>query len=591
MKFTNLFSKTLREDQKEAEVVSHNLMLRAGYIRQLASGIFSYLHFGQKSLRKIEQILREELDAIGGDEICMPIVHPAEVWQKTNRWYQIDDSMVRFKDRNDRDMVLAMTHEEIVANLACTEIDTYKQLPKLVYQIYTKFRDEKRSRSGLIRVREFTMKDSYSLDKDVAGLEKQYIHHYDSYFRIFARTGLPAIAILSDTGMMGGKVAHEYMYVTPIGEDTIFICDSSGYKANKEVAKIRKVYPNIEPKPMEKVHTPNHKTIAELADFLKVEEQNCAKVVFFSGKIGEEQKVIIAIVRGDMEANPIKIQKLCMVTDMAPATNEEIEGIGAVAGYASAIGVDREKCIVVVDDLVANTNNLVAGANEVDYHFINVCYERDYTADMVDDIVSAYDGALCPISKDSDSTLSSVRGVEIGNIFQLGTKYTAALGATYTDDNGRNQPIVMGSYGIGVGRLLSCLCEEYNDDRGLRLPISVAPYAVHLVGLMENEASVAASDQLYADLKKAGVDVIYDNRDKKTRAGVKFGDADLIGIPIRVTVSKRSLKNGGFEFKLRSEEEKSIIPQEEAVAIIQKTIQQLFAEINEKVENAEKWKA
>ncbi len=590
MKLSNIFGKTLRDDQKDADVISSNLMLRAGYVRQLAAGIYSYLHYGQKSLRKIEQILREEMDAIGGDEVCMPIVHPAEIWQKTNRWYEIDDSLVRFKDRNERDMVLAMTHEEIVAHLCTTEIDTYKQLPKLVYQVYTKFRDEPRSRSGLIRVREFTMKDSYSLDTSYEGLEKQYIAHYNAYHRIYTRTGLPAISILSDTGMMGGKVAHEYMYVTDIGEDTIFICEESGYKANKEVATIKKIYPEIEPKPLEKVHTPETKTITDVAEFLGVTAQDCAKMVFFSTKIEEETKVVVTVVRGDMEAHPIKIQKLGKFTNLEPATEAEIASIGSVAGYASPMDIDREKSIVIVDDLVANTNNLVIGANETDYHVINSCYGRDYKADIVGDIVSAYEGAFCPISEEN-YPLKTVRGVEIGNIFQLGTKYTEALGAVFMDKDGVPKPIIMGSYGIGVGRLLACLCEEYNDEKGLCLPISIAPYEVILTALLDNTEGLAEKAiELYEDLKADGVDILFDDRNKKLASpGVKFKDAELIGIPIQLTISKRSLKNGGLEAQIRSEGKKQIIPLENIKEFIQETRTKLYAELNDRVKNAETW--
>lgn len=577
MRFSHLFSKTLREDQKDADAVSHNLLLRAGYVRQLAAGMFSYLHFGQRTMRKIEQVLREEMDRIGGDEICMPVVHPAELWQRTGRWYDIDESLVRFKDRGDRDMVLAMTHEEVVADLASREIDSYKQLPKLVYHIQTKFRDEARARGGLIRVREFTMKDSYSLDTSIEGLQKQYEAHYQAYFKIFERIKLPVIAILSDTGMMGGQVAHEYMYVTPIGEDTIFICEESDYKANKEVATIRKVYEDIAPLPLEKVLTPQKKTIVDLAGFLGKHPKETGKVVFFKGIVGEEEKVIMALVRGDMDVNPIKVQKLGKIMKMEVATEADIVAIQSVPGYASPIGIDRSKALVIADDLVAKTNNLVVGANEEDYHFLNACHGRDFTADIVGDIVAAFEGALCPVSEpDSGNVLRSVRGIEIGNIFQLGTKYTEALGALFMDENGRPQPIVMGSYGIGVGRLLACLCEEYHDDAGLMLPISVAPYQVHLVGLLENEETTTVAEQLYQDLQHAGIEVIFDDRHKKTASpGVKFSDADLIGIPIRVTVSKRSLKEGGVELKLRKDENKEIISRAEVLTKVKASVSML----------------
>lgn len=578
MKFSNLFSRTLRDDQKDADTVSYNLLLRAGYIRQLASGIFSYLHFGQKSLKKIEQIIREEMDAIGGDEICMPIVHPAELWQQTNRWYEIDDSMVRFKDRNDRDMVLAMTHEEVVAALASKEIDSYKQLPKLVYQIYTKFRDEPRARGGLIRVREFTMKDSYSLDRDAAGLEKQYQAHYQAYFNIFARCGLPAIAILSDTGMMGGRIAHEYMYVTPVGEDTIFLCNQCDYKANRDIAAIRKAYPVEQARPLEKVHTPGTATIASLAAFLNIPEERTAKIVFFSGTIDLNKKVIVAVVRGDLEANPLKIQKLCNSPALTPATAEEISAIGAAAGFASPIGLDREQCLVVVDDLVVHTNNLVTGANEENYHYLNSCYGRDYQADITGDIIFAYEGALCPASNAEEHTLRSVRGIEIGNIFQLGTKYTSALNAVYTDEKGQIQPIVMGSYGIGLGRLLACLCEEYHDDDGLCLPVSIAPYQVLIVALFDHPEVAEVAGRLYRTLKEHKIEVIYDDRDKKSATpGVKFSDADLIGIPIRLTISRRSLTRHGAEMKMRHRKEPRIVPLNEIIAEVSKALQSLFA--------------
>lgn len=589
MRFSQLFSRTLRDDQKEADVEGHNLLLRAGYVRQLAAGIFSYLHFGQRCMRKLTQIIREEMDGIGGDEICMPVVHPAEIWQETGRWYDIDDSMARFKDRNGRDMVLAMTHEEVVAFLASKEIETYKQLPKLVYQIYTKFRDEPRSRGGLIRVREFTMKDSYSLDTDAEGLFKQYKAHYDAYFRMYARAGLPVISVLSDTGMMGGSMAHEYMYVTDIGEDTLFLCEGCGYRANKEVAVIAKLFPEENELPIEKVYTPDKKTIEELSEFLNVTAEKTAKVVFYYGTIEEEEKVIVAVLRGDHEAHPIKIQKLCGAVEMRIATNDEIISIGCVAGYASPIGVDKSKSVIIVDDYIVHANNLVGGANEDQYHFLNVCYGRDYTADIVGDIIAAYDGAPCTCN--SDQKLKAVRGVEVGNIFQLGTKYTEALDATYMDVNGKPQPIVMGSYGIGVGRLLACLAEEYRDDNGLRLPISVAPYHVHLVGLLDKPHVKEEAERLYLDLRNAGVEVLYDDRTKKEASpGVKFGDADLIGIPIRLTVAHRSLEKGGIEMKLRNEEQRVIISREDVVTQVKKTIDEMKEDQHQKLDKVEYWK-
>ena len=592
MRSSRLFARTLREDVKDAEIVSHNLLIRAGYIRQLASGIFTSMHLGNRSLKKIEQILREEMDRIGGVEIVMPVVHPADIWKATNRWYDIDESLARFKDRGERDMVLAMTHEEVVADLCRTEMNSYKQMPKLVYQIFTKFRDEARSRAGLIRVREFTMKDSYSLDTSWEGLEKQYIAHYDAYFRIGTRSGVPLAAVLSDTGMMGGRIAHEFMYLTPIGEDTLFICEASGYSANKEVATFRKTFTQEEPLTLQEVHTPGAKTIEELSVFLGVEKSRCAKAVFMYGPVGEEEKVVIAIVPGDLELSEVKLAKHIGTDKLRVATDEEIKAVGAVPGYGSPVGIDRAKALVIVDEIIAKTNNMIAGANEEDYHLKNVCYGREYEADKIEDIVAAFDGAPCPISDPaSGNTLHAVRGIECGNIFQLGTKYTAAMGAQFNDENGRKQDIVMGSYGVGVGRLLACAIEEHSDENGICLPISIAPYQVHLVSLADNEEVIEKAESLYTAMLAAGIEILYDDRHKKMASpGERFRDADLIGIPIRVTISKRSLKNGGVEFKLRKDSDSNIITPEDAIPAAQKHIELLFKEINEATENAPKWK-
>ncbi len=595
MRFSQLFGKTVYEESTgEDHIASQILLHRAGYVRQLAAGIFSYLHLGHRSLKKIEQILREEMDGIGGSEIAMPVVHPAEIWKRTNRWYEIDQSMARFKDRTDRDMVLAMTHEEVVADLARTEIDSYKQLPKLVYQVYTKFRDEARSRCGLIRVREFTMKDSYSLDRDYEGLAKQYVNHYDAYFRIFARMGLPVVSIQSDTGMMGGRMAHEYMYLNAIGEDTVFICACNRYKANKEVATVRKTYSTAEPLPLEKVHTPDTKTIADLAALLDVPESATAKMVFFFGekddKKGPVGQLVAVVVRGDMEANPIKVQKLAKVKNLRPATAEEISKAGMVPGFASPIGIPAGKAFVIVDDLVANGNNFVAGANETDYHVKNANYGRDFGADLVADVIFAYEGGPCPACSDPACVLRAHRGVEVGNIFQLGTKYTEALDATFVDNDGKRKPLIMGSYGIGVGRALACVAEHCHDDRGLLLPITVAPYEVVLVGLLDSEEVQRECEALYAELRKSGFQVLYDDRDKKAASpGEKFGDADLMGIPVRVTVSGRSMKNGGAEIKLRSSSEATIVPLAETAGHVSRLVADLYREIAEGVANAETW--
>lgn len=547
MRLSQLFSQTLRDAPAEAETDSHKLLLRAGYIRPLAAGIFSYLPLARRALNKIENIIREEMDAIGGQEITMPVVHPADIWKETQRWFQIGSELTRFHDRAKRDMVLAMTHEEVVTDLARREIRSYRQLPRLIYQIQTKWRDEPRPRAGLIRVREFAMKDSYSLDADVMGLDKQYRAHYHAYFRIYTRCGLPVVAVKSDVGMMGGSQAHEFMYITSIGEDTLFLCNHCGYSANREVASFQK--PLAPPQALftvEKIETPNTTTIEALADFLKVDKSRTAKAVFMVATITEGEsdieRFVLVIVRGDMEVNETKLANSVRAKAMRPAREEEILAVGAVPGYGSAIGV-KPDTLVVVDDAVINSPNLVAGANEAGYHLKNVNYGRDYTATITADIVAAQEGDPCPLC---GSPLHTVRGVEVGNIFKLGTRYTAAMGATFLDQNGEAKPIIMGSYGIGVGRLLACISEECHDENGLQLPVSIAPYHLHLVALPGGEEQ---AEKLYKELTHAGIETLYDDRDE--RAGVKFNDADLIGLPLRVTVSKRSMENGGVEFKRR----------------------------------------
>jgi prolyl-tRNA synthetase len=582
---SRLFGRTLRETPAEAEVLSHQLLLRAGYIRQLAAGIFSYLPFAHRSLTKIENIIREEINAIGGQEVTMPVVQPAELWQETERWYQVGSEMGRFKDKNNRDMVLAMTHEEVVADLVRKDIHSYRQLPALIYHIQIKWRDDPRPRAGLIRVREFTMKDSYSLDADWEGLDKQYRAHYQAYFNIFHRCGLPVISVKSDVGMMGGKLAHEFMYLTPVGEDTLLICDNCGYSANRQIAEFRKeLLPSEEPKPLQKVATPDTKTIEDLAHFLQVPKSKTAKAVFLIANLPEGsssvEKFVFAIVRGDMELNETKLANAISALEMRPATETEITAAGAVPGYASPIGL--EKGLVVVDDLIPKSANLVAGANEEGYHLKNVNYGRDYQADVVTDITAAQDGDLCP---NCGTPMKSVRGIEVGNIFKLGTRYSAAMGATFLDKDGEEKPVIMGSYGIGSGRLLASVAEEYNDEYGLILPITVAPYHVHLVMLPgkgdHGQRVPRVAEQLYQDLQAAGVEVLFDDRDESP--GVKFNDADLIGNPIRLTVSQRSLKKNGVEFKRRDRQESHVFPMDEILAKVKEEIVSMEVEIDKMV--------
>ncbi len=589
MKMSQLFGQTLRDAPSDADVESHRLLLRAGFIRSLGAGIFSYLHLAKRSMQKIEAILRDEMDRIGGQEISMPVVQPAEIWKETGRWVQIGSEMGRFKDKNDHDIVLAMTHEEVVADLVRREVQSYKQLPRLVYHIQTKWRDDPRPRAGLIRVREFTMKDSYSLDADWEGLDKQYRAHYQAYFNIYHRCSLDVIAVKSDSGMMGGKLAHEYMYLTSIGEDTLLLCDGCGYSANRQVARFQK--PPAAPEelnPIEKVRTPACKTIEDLANYLGLPKSKTAKAVFFMASIpeGEEltEKFIFAVIRGDMELNETKLANTIGARDLRPATEDEIKAIGAVPGFASPLNLVGETHAsvlqIVVDDSIPLSPNLVAGANETDTHLLNTNYPRDYQADLVTDIAAADEGAACP---ECGHLLQMARGVEVGNIFKLGTRYSDSLGCTFLDRDGQQKPVIMGSYGIGVGRLLACVAEEHHDKHGLVWPITVAPFHVHLV-LLRGKGTPQAeetAERLYTDLKAAGIEVLYDDRDESP--GVKFNDADLIGCPVRITVSERALAQAGVEMKLRRDQEKIIVPLPEVLERLRSVIQSLRDEIVSKV--------
>ena len=577
MKTSNLFGQTLREAPADAEVASHQLLVRAGFIRQLGAGIFSYLHLAQRSIAKIENILREEMNAIGGQEITMPVVHPADVWKETGRWYQIGSEMGRFLDKNERDMVLAMTHEEVITDLVRRDIQSYKQLPRLLYHIQTKWRDDPRPRAGLIRGREFTMKDSYSLDADWEGLDKQYQAHYQAYFNIFRRCGLPVVAVKSDVGMMGGKIAHEFMYLAPIGEDTLIMCDACGYTANRQIAKFRKPSIMEEPlKSIDKVATPNISTIEGLAKFLNIPKSKTSKAVFAVATITDGQhdisKFVFAIIRGDMDVNETKLANAVKAKDLRPAREEEIRQIGAIPGYASPVGLSD--AFVVVDDIVPESPNLVAGANEEGYHLLNVNYGRDYQGAIVGDIALAEEGHACP---DCGKNLRTCRGVEVGNIFKLGTRYSDSLGCMYLDRDGKLKPVIMGSYGIGVGRLLACVAEEYHDGRGLAWPITITPYQIHLIALKGGEE---VANSLYTALESNGLEVLYDDRDESP--GVKFNDADLIGIPLRLTVGERSLKEGGVELKHRRGNELTIVHLNKVVQMVNAELSSLAMEIAQK---------
>ncbi len=571
MRLSRLFATTLRQPPSEAESISHQLLLRAGYIRPLAAGLFSLLPLGQRVAARIEGIIRDEIDGIGGQEMKMPVVHPAELWRESGRYDAIGDELGRFTDRNGRDMVLAMTHEEVVTDLARREIKSYRQLPQLIYHFQTKWRDDPRPRAGLIRVREFTMKDSYSLDASWEGLAKQYDAHFAAYQRIYARCELPVVAVKSDTGMMGGKEAHEFMVLTPIGEDTLILCDACGYTANRQVARLRKAEaPAAEPLPLEKVATPHTPTIAALAELLAIAPSQTAKAVFLVADLpdakGVREQFVFVVIRGDMDLNETKLGNAlgsllgAPPLRLRPAREDEIRATGAEPGYASPIGL--KGVLVLVDDAVPASPNLVAGANEAGYHLRNTNYGRDYTAALVTDLAAADAGCACP---ECGAPVKAERGVEVGNIFKLGTRYSEALGATFLDSDGQTKPIIMGSYGIGVGRLMACVVERHHDADGLIWPEAIAPYRVHLVRLPGGEE---IADRVYADLQAAGVEVLFDDRDD--RAGVKFKDADLIGLPIRVTLGERALKSGGAEVKFRRTGESRIVPLDELVKIVER---------------------
>jgi prolyl-tRNA synthetase len=568
MRMSHLFGRTLREAPGDVELLSNQLMVRAALIRPLGSGIFSLLPLGWRVIRKVEQVIREEMDAIGGQEMMMPVVHPADLWKETGRYYSVGPEMARFTDRADRDMVLAMTHEEVVTDLARQEINSYRQLPQIVYHLQTKFRDEPRARGGLIRVREFTMKDSYSLDADEDGLDVAYHLHWKAYDRIFRRLGLNFIVVGADVGMMGGSASHEFMAFSPNGEDTILVCPTGDYAANREVAKFRRDVPPAEDLlPVEEVATPDTPTIEALANLLGVPTSRTAKAVFFKGGSG---KFVFAVVRGDLEVNETELRKVAGEPTLTPATAEEIYAVGAEPGYGSPVGV--KGAFIVVDESIRDSPNLVAGANRVGYHLKNVNLGRDYQADAIGSIAAAEDGFPCPVC---GTPMRAERAIEIGNIFKLGTRYSSSLGATYLDAEGKSHPIVMGSYGIGSGRAAATIVEQRYDERGIIWPLSVAPFQVALLSLApaDDAETTTAADKLYTDLTAAGVEVLYD--DRQDRAGVKFNDADLIGIPLRVAVSPRNLKQGQIELKARTATEASFAPIAEAVEAIRAKLNEI----------------
>lgn len=568
---SHLFGRTLREAPADAELTSYQLMLRAAMIRPLGAGIFSLLPLGWRVIHKIEDIIREEMDAIGGQEMYMPVVHPADIWKESGRYDAVGPEMGRFRDRGDRDMVLAMTHEEIVTDIARHDIDSYRQLPQIVYHIQTKWRDEPRARGGLIRTREFTMKDSYSFDADEAGLDHAYHLHWQAYEKMFRRCGMNFVVVGADTGMMGGSASHEFMAFSPNGEDTILICPNGDYAANREVATFQRDAASDEALlPMELVETPDTTTIAALGEFLNIPISRTAKAVFYTAASG---RFIFAVIRGDLDVNETKLRKVVGEGTIVPATVEEIRARGAEPGYGSPVGVTD--AVIVVDESVRDARNLVAGANKIGWHALNVNVGRDYQADHFADIAAAEEGFRCP---DCGAPMQAAKAIEIGNIFKLGTRYSEALGATYLDANGDAHPILMGSYGIGSGRAAATIVEQRHDEKGIDWPVAVAPYHVSLMwlGSDQDTATVSAGDDLYSAFKDAGVETLYD--DRAERAGVKFNDADLIGCPVRVSVSKRTLERGEAEIKARRRSDAFFVPVAEAAEAVKSLLAELSAE-------------
>ncbi|HUG95855.1 MAG TPA: proline--tRNA ligase [Pleomorphomonadaceae bacterium] len=560
MRLSRLFFTTLREDPADAEMVSHRLLVRAGYVRQLGSGIYTLLPLGFRVTQRVEQVIREEMNAIGGQEMEMPVVHPADLWKETGRYQKIGPELLRFKDRAGRDMVLAMTHEEVVADLVRDFVHSYRQLPSIVYHFQTKFRDEPRSRGGLIRVREFVMKDSYTLDADEAGLDRGYELHREAYVKIFQRLGLPTVIVGADVGIMGGSLAHEFMVLNERGEDTLVICEACGYAANQQIAVVARPDPPAEePLAAEEVATPAADTIASLAEQLGIGTDRTAKAMFY---VTGDGRLVTAIVRGDFEVNETKLTNAVKaVGGMRPAHVEEIRAAGMEPGYASPIGA--HDTVVVVDELAARSPNLVAGANKHGYHLLNANHGRDFTADLVVDITNAQAGDPCP---NCGKPVVLRQGIEVGNIFKLGTDFTKALGATYLAEDGSRQLVIMGSYGIGLGRNVACIVEEHHDDKGIVWPREVAPYPAHLValGAGKDPAVGEAAEGLYQRLTDAGVEILYDDRDESP--GVKFTDAELLGMPTILTASTRSLAAGGVEVTDRASGERAVRPVAEVEA-------------------------
>jgi prolyl-tRNA synthetase len=558
MRMSRLFGKTLRNAPADADTANHQLMLRAALVQQLVAGVYSYLPIGWRVIRKIEQIIREEMDRAGGQEVVMPALQPAELWEASGRIATMGDVLFHLRDRRDRDLVLGPTHEEVVVDLFKKQVQSYRDMPLMIYQIQTKMRDEARPRGGLMRVREFTMKDAYSFDTDWDALDRSYHAARDAYARIFERCGVPTIPVLADSGAIGGKESEEFMYLTEVGEDTILLCDTCGYAANEEKADHRKRPGHADaPLPLEEVSTPGQKTIDDLVRFLGIPHERTLKAVFYEAG---GAPVFVAI-RGDLEVNESKLRNALKAVDLALLDDQGVRTHGLVAGSASPVGLKGIK--VVADDSVLTSPNLVAGANKPDVHYRNVNHGRDWQADLITDISVARAGDGCARC---GGMLETKRGMEMGHVFKLGTVYTDRLGAAFSDEAGELKSAIMGCYGIGVGRVFAAAIQANHDERGITWPRELTPYDVHLVGLGFDKPGVRESaEQVYQQLVDAGLEVLYDDREEGS-AGVKFNDADLLGMPVRVTVSPRSIENGGAEVKRRTEKDAQVVPLSGAAA-------------------------
>ena len=553
MRVSKLYAPTLREVPAEAEVVSHQLMLRAGFMRKAAGGIYTYLPLAWRVLKKIERIVREEMDAKGSQELLMPIVQPAEIWQESGRWDVYGAEMFRLQDRHNRCFCLGPTHEEMVTTLIRGDVRSYRQLPLSVYQIQNKYRDERRPRFGLMRGREFIMKDAYSFDRDEAGLDKSYQDMYDAYTNIFTRCGLNFRPVEADSGAIGGSGSHEFMVIADSGEAEIVFCTSCDYAANVEKAELFPLEAQEEAMlTKEEVVTPDCKTIADVCAYLTLPVDHSVKAVAYNSEKG----LILCFVRGDHEVNEIKVINTCGVIDLEMATEEQLAAAGTVGGYMGPVGIDNKKVIVVVDATVMKMHNVCCGANKEGYHFINVNPGRDFTPTYVADIRLIQEGDPCP---HCGGEVSKARGIEVGQVFKLFTKYSSALKATYLDENGKEQPMVMGCYGVGVSRTMAAAIEQNYDDNGIIWPIEIAPYHVLVVPVnTKDEASAAKAEEIYMQLKKVGLETVIDDRNE--RPGVKFKDADLIGYPLRVVVGPKTLTEGKLEVKIRKTGEIRYLP-------------------------------